>query len=245
MSSKEKPKKDELDTQETPDVTPKTDSTSEPIKDEKIEKTTNGSPEAKKEEKKEEPPEMVEIEKKRLQELEVAESKALEELKLARADAINYRKRLEKQRDEFAEYASSRVLTKLLDVRDDVMRILENGKDAIPPDHLDGIKLLDQRIQGIFDQENVKLLTVQEGKTKYDPVKHEAILAQPIEGIAPNTVITLVSSGFVKGERVLRPAKVIISQALPKPVEEVKQEAKDEVSEKNQEANENQSEKSE
>ncbi len=60
---------------------------------------------------------MVEISEKRLNELENAESIALENLKRERAESINYRKRLQKQRDEFAELASVRVLNKLLNVK--------------------------------------------------------------------------------------------------------------------------------
>ena len=108
-----------------------------------------------KEKKEEEVVEMVEIPKKRLEELEKAEAKALEEVKRERAGVINYRKRLEKQRDEFAEYASVRVLSKLLDVKDDVNRILDNGKETIPKEHLDGISMMAQRIKTIFDQEGV------------------------------------------------------------------------------------------
>ncbi len=189
------------------------------------------------EEKEEEPVEMVEIPKKRLEELEVAESKALEEVRRERASSINYRKRLEKQRDEFADFASVRVLKKLLNVQDDLKRILENGKDAIQKEHYEGIDLLRQRVEGIFDQEGVTLLKIKEGKTAYDPYRHEAILSQPMENMNPNIVLTQVSAGFVKGERVVRPAKVIISKKPPKPEEEKKTKEKKEEKGENIEEN--------
>jgi molecular chaperone GrpE len=129
---------------------------------------------------------------------------------------------LQKQRDEFAEIASARVLTKLLAVQDDLKRILDNGSDEIPKEHLEGIELLTQRIKGIFESENVMLIDIEEGKTKYDPQYHEAIVAQPIPGVTENTIVQIISSGFKKSDRVLRPAKVIISKSLPK------QEKKDE-----------------
>ncbi len=158
--------------------------------------------------------EMVQIPKKRLEELETVEARVLEELKLERADSINYRKRLEKQRNEFAEIASVRVLNKILAIKDDIDRIVETGKDDIPETHYKGLELLQQRIDGIFSQEKVELIKIDVGKTIYDPIKHEAIVAQPMENVKPNTIINIVSAGFIKGERVLRAAKVIISKAI-------------------------------
>lgn len=168
-------------------------------------------------EKEEEPIEIVEIPKTRLEELEKAEAVSLEEVKRERASASNYRKRLEKQRDEFAEIASARILSKLLDISDDVKRVIDNGVEAIPKDHLEGISLLQQRIQTVFDAEDVTLLKIAEGKTHYDPMKHEAIMTQTNEDLPNNTIITQVATGFVKGERILRPAKVIISKQPVKP----------------------------
>lgn len=161
--------------------------------------------------------EMVEIPKKRLEELENAEAEALEEIKRERASVINYRKRLEKQRDDFAEIASVRVLSKVLDIEDDVKRILDNGKDSIPKEHLEGIKMMAQRLKNIFEQEGVKLLEVKEGKTRFDPRYHEPILISPNADLPDKTITTVVNAGFVKGERVLRPAKVIITQKPPEP----------------------------
>lgn len=160
----------------------------------------------------EEEVEMVEIPAKRLEELENAEALALEEIKRERASVINYRKRLEKQRDEFAEIASARVLSKLLQVADDLNRILGNGKDNIPKEHFEGIQLMSQRIKTIFEQEGVTILEIKEGKTTFDPRFHEPILAQPNAELPDKTITTVVNVGFIKGERVLRPAKVIITK---------------------------------
>ncbi len=172
---------------------------------------------------KEEVVEMIEIPKKRLEILENTEVEALEEIKRERAGVINYRKRLEKQRDDFAEIASVRVLSKLLDVDEDVKRILENGKESIPKEHLEGITMMAQRIKTIFDQEGVKILGIKEGKTRFDPRYHEPILTQPNSDLPDKTIITIVNAGFIKGDRVLRPAKVIITTKPlePKEKEEV------------------------
>lgn len=111
------------------------------------------------------------------------------------------------------------VLSKLLDVDEDVKRIMENGKESIPKEHLEGITMMAQRINTIFDQEGVKILVIKEGKTRFDPRYHEPILTQPNPDLPDKTIITVVNAGFIKGERVLRPAKVIITTIPPEPKE--------------------------
>ncbi|MEK9715986.1 MAG: nucleotide exchange factor GrpE [Candidatus Heimdallarchaeota archaeon] len=156
---------------------------------------------------------MVEISEKRLNELENAESIALENLKRERAESINYRKRLQKQRDEFAELASVRVLNKLLNVKDDLKRVIDNANDEIPQNHLEGINLVEQRLEGIFNQEGVEIIKIKEGTTLYDPNMMEAVVSQELDNVKPNTVLGVISQGFKKGERILRAAKVMISKS--------------------------------
>lgn len=206
------------------------DQTIDEIKTEEI--SENGK-EEKEEEKEEEPVEMVEIPKKRLEELESVEVRVLEEIKRERASAINYRKRLEKQRDDFADIASARILGKLIAVKDDLSRIIENGSEEIPKEHMKGIKLVLQRIDGMFENEGVSIIKIKPGKTVYDPTKHEAIFAQPIDTMTPNTIISVASHGFQYKERTLKAAQVIISKAIPKEVhkEEKPEEVHETVSE--------------
>ena len=156
---------------------------------------------------------MVEISEKRLNELENAESIALENLKRERAESINYRKRLQKQRDEFAELASVRVLNKLLNVKDDLKRVIDNANDEIPQNHLEGINLVEQRLEGIFNQEGVEIIKIKEGTTLYDPNMMEAVVSQELDNVKPNTVLGVISQGFKRGERILRAAKVMISKS--------------------------------
>ena len=156
---------------------------------------------------------MIEISEKRLNELENAESIALENLKRERAESINYRKRLQKQRDEFAELASVRVLNKLLNVKDDLKRVIDNANDEIPQNHLEGINLVEQRLEGIFNQEGVEIIKIKEGTTLYDPNMMEAVVSQELDNMKPNIVLGVISQGFKKGERILRAAKVMISKS--------------------------------
>ncbi len=166
------------------------------------------------------------LEKKKYEELVSIEKIAMEEVKRARADSLNFRRRVEKEKDEFLKYSSAKILEKFLPIVDDLHRLVEQGKDTIDETHMQPIKSVLARIEKIFDEEGVKLIEIKKGKTKFDPRFHEAIFALPSEEHDPNIVVDIVNTGFVKGERVLRPAKVVISK-------------KNEVSETNENKEEN------
>lgn len=48
---------------------------------------------------------------------------------------------------------------------------------------------------------------------EFDPGRHEAMLEQPAEGVAPGRVSQAFQTGYIMGERVLRPAKVAVAPA--------------------------------
>ncbi len=160
--------------------------------------------------------ETVQISKQRYEELVNAEAIALEEVKRARADSINFRRRVEKEKEEFQKFASAKVFKKLIPLLDDIHRLIEHGKEDIPETHLASIKSLEQRLNSIFQQEGVKIIEIVKKETKFDPRFHEAVFAQPTDEVEPNVVIEVISNGFYKDNTVLRPAKVVISKAVEK-----------------------------
>lgn len=48
----------------------------------------------------------------------------------------------------------------------------------------------------------------------FDPIKHEALSTQPNGDVAPNIVLVVIQKGFTMHDRLLRPARVIVSRAL-------------------------------
>jgi len=170
--------------------------------------------------------EMVEIEKEEYEKLLRAKEIADEEVKRARADALNFRKRVEKEKSSFLEFATGNVLSRLLPVSDDLKRLIENGKGEIPESHYNAILSLEQRINEIYNAESVSLIKITKKKTAFDPNKHHAVFALPTDEYPANVVLDVTSSGFIKGDRVLRPASVVIS----KPTETAEDEKKDSAS---------------
>ena len=53
----------------------------------------------------------------------------------------------------------------------------------------------------------------------FDPEQHDAMTRQPVEGVAPNTVVQVVQPGYMLDDRVLRPAKVVVAAPMPSAVD--------------------------
>lgn len=154
----------------------------------------------------EEPPSLEE-------QLEAAEAKAAEYLdgwQRARAEFANAKKRLEKSRVEARRNATVEVIGKILPILDDFERALENVPEEIAQaGWFEGIALIDRKLRDILQSENIERIeTVGE---PFDPNFHEAVLQEESDEYESGTVIKELQSGYRLGERVIRPAMVIVA----------------------------------
>jgi molecular chaperone GrpE len=146
-------------------------------------------------------------------ELAELEQKADEYLRLAQrtqADFINYRRRTEEERAQQARDANVAYLQRLLPVLDDFERALSSAT----PDDLEsswgkGILLVDRNLRGLLTADDVQRIDA-EG-TEFDPREHEALGSQPSAEVPEGHVLHVVRQGYRKGERILRPAQVIVA----------------------------------
>jgi len=127
------------------------------------------------------------------------------------AEFDNYRKRNERERREAVENGAAGVLRDLLEVADNFDRALEHPGPGIPPAFLEGMTLIARGLHDLLDRRGVKRIDAA-GKS-FDPHVHEAISSEPSDDMEPNHVLREVQSGYVLGDRVLRPAKVVVSRA--------------------------------
>lgn len=129
----------------------------------------------------------------------------------ARADLSNYQKRAEKDRAEVLRYANSNLLKALLSVLDNLERVVQTGSGA--EGKLDalvsGAKLTLELFQKVLRDYHVEPIAA-EGRP-FDPTVHEAMMERPSEHPEP-IVLQEVGKGYKLHERVLRPAKVIVSK---------------------------------
>jgi len=148
---------------------------------------------------------------------EVVEEPAAEEsapapddsyLRLA-ADFDNYRKRVAREYAELSARANERLLNELLPVLDDLERALEAASAHEEAQLEEGVELVHRSLAALLERHG---LTPIETEGAFDPHVHEALAAQPAEGAEAGSVLQVLQKGYRLGDRVLRPARVIVSE---------------------------------
>ena len=141
-----------------------------------------------------------------LEEPETAEasSEHLHDLKRVQAEYANYRKRVDRDRYVARELAVAEVVTGMLPVLDDLDLAHAHGDLEGSP-----LELVGQKIRTIF--ERYGLVQVGAVGEPFDPKLHEAIAQLPSKDVTIDTIADVVQSGYLLGERLLRPAKVAVA----------------------------------
>jgi len=129
-------------------------------------------------------------------------------LRLA-ADFDNYRKRVAREHAQLAVRANERLLNELLPVLDDLERALEAAAAHEEAKLEEGVRLVHQSFSSLLQRHG---LTEIETDGAFDPHVHEALLAQPGEGADQGAVLQVLQKGYRLGDRVLRPARVIVAE---------------------------------
>ncbi|GGM71738.1 molecular chaperone GrpE [Halarchaeum rubridurum] len=138
-----------------------------------------------------------------------AEVEDLEErLQRVQADFQNYKKRAKRKQAETEERATEDLVTRLLDVRDNLTRALsEESGDA---DSLrEGVEMTKRELDRVFEDEGVAEIAPEPG-TETDPHRHEVML-QVSSDEPEGTVAEVYRPGYEMGEKVLRAAQVTVS----------------------------------
>ena len=129
-------------------------------------------------------------------------------LRLA-ADFDNYRKRVAREQVEWTSRANERLLNELLPVLDDLERALEAAAEHEEAKLEEGVRLVHRSLLGLVERHG---LTEIETEGAFDPHVHEALLAQPGEGAEEGAVLQVLQKGYRLGDKVLRPARVIVAE---------------------------------
>jgi len=139
--------------------------------------------------------------------------KADEYLRLAQrsqADFINYRRRVEEERSLQIQNASLAYLQRLLPVLDDFERAMASASPAeLESSWGKGIQLVERNLRALVAADDVQRIMA-EG-AEFDPREHEAVARQASSDVAEGRVLHVVRPGYRKGDRVIRPAQVVVS----------------------------------
>jgi molecular chaperone GrpE len=129
-------------------------------------------------------------------------------LRLA-ADFDNYRKRVAREHAELTTRANERLVNELLPVLDDLERALEAAAEHEEAKLEEGVELVHRSLVALLERHGLSEIST-EGS--FDPHVHEALLAQPGEGAEEGSVLQVLQKGYRLGDRVLRPARVIVAE---------------------------------
>jgi molecular chaperone GrpE len=130
-------------------------------------------------------------------------------LRLA-ADFDNYRKRTAREFDEIVRTANARLLLSLVEVVDDFERALD--EEAVQGDaeaYRRGVELIYAKLRELLHRERVVVMEAL--GVPFNPAYHEAMMQQPSDEYPEGVVCGIVQKGYLLGDKVLRHARVIVS----------------------------------
>ena len=148
------------------------------------------------------------------QELAESQAKANEYLdgwQRSRADFMNYKKRVDREQAEVYQRATGTIIKKYLEVVDDLELALRNRPEAGDGSvWANGIELIYRKLLTILENEGVQRI-IPLGQL-FDPNFHEAISLEPSDQTESGYIIGVVKSGYMLGDKVIRPALVRVAQ---------------------------------
>ena len=133
----------------------------------------------------------------------------LELAQRVQAEYDNYRKRMAREQERLVAHAHERLVKELLPILDDLERALEAAEAHEEAALVDGVKLVQKSLRKTLEKEGLAEI---ETDGAFDPHVHEAMLTRPGEGAEPGSVVEVVQRGYRVGDRVVRPAKVIVAE---------------------------------
>ena len=133
----------------------------------------------------------------------------LELLQRVQADFENYRKRVARDRERLVAHAHERLVRELLPVLDDLERTLEAADRHEEAQLVEGVQLVERSLRDALRKEGLVEIDT---SGAFDPHVHEALLTQPAEGAEPGSVLDVVQRGYRLGDKVVRPARVIVAE---------------------------------
>ena len=125
------------------------------------------------------------------------------------ADFENYRKRSVREQERLVAHAHERLVRELLPVLDDLERALEAAERHEEAQLVEGVKLVEKSLRASLAKEGLAEIDTD---GPFDPHVHEALLTQPSDASASGSILEVVQRGYRFGDRVVRPARVIVAE---------------------------------
>jgi molecular chaperone GrpE len=150
-----------------------------------------------------------------LKRVEAERADLLDQLSRRQADFDNYRKRIERERQDTYHRMVGEVVSRLLPVLDNLRRALDTeaaqqaGESEEFRHFLQGVELIYKQLTDVL--ESLGLQPVPAVGQPFDPHVHEAVITEQTEDYEPDTVIQELVRGYRLGDKLLRPAVVKVA----------------------------------
>jgi molecular chaperone GrpE len=153
--------------------------------------------------------------------LQAERDELFDRLQRLAAEFDNFRKRSARENAALSQRANERLVKELIPILDDLGRALEAAAEHEEATLEEGVRLVHRALSGLLAKEGLAEI---ETAGKFDPHVHEALLSQPSDE-DEGSVIEVVQKGYKLGDKVLRPARVVVAgpPAAQPPVREADQ----------------------
>jgi molecular chaperone GrpE len=138
----------------------------------------------------------------------------------AHAEMENIRKRAERENEDAAKYAITKLARDIVGVGDNFQRAI----DAVPAgaaeqdptlkSFLEGVTMTERELLNVLDRHGIKRL--QPMNEPFNPHLHQAVTQVPRDDVPSGTIVAVYQAGYTIADRVLRPAMVGVAQSAPK-----------------------------
>ena len=130
----------------------------------------------------------------------------------AQADLINYRNRATQEIEETKRVVQFGLLSRFISVVDDLERAMENLPEDAQNEWSEGVALVLRNLEKILELEGV--VQIESMGKPFDPREHEALLYEENTENEDGVIINVIQQGYRLNERIIRPARVIVSKFI-------------------------------
>lgn len=129
----------------------------------------------------------------------------------ALADYANYQRRSAENERRARTEGRVRVLRDFVEILDHVDRALEQDPQKVTAEQLiQGVRLMRDELMKAMEANGVMRIIPARGD-EFDPNRHQAMLRQPDDDVAPGHIVAVFSPGYATPDQVIRPAKVAVA----------------------------------
>ncbi|MDZ7719635.1 MAG: nucleotide exchange factor GrpE [Balneolaceae bacterium] len=156
---------------------------------------------------------LIEVQQKRINQLEEELEKVKDSQLRKAAEMDNMRKRMRRDREQIFQTAREAALEAFLPINDDLIRTLQSMKENdANSSYVDGVQLIANKFEDVLEKHDVE--RIDETGVPFDVDLHDAMLRQKPEddSIESGTVLQVLENGYRIGDKTLRHAKVIVSE---------------------------------